>query len=95
MSKWKTINHKTSVDVVPINDDREHGYGDECWCEPVIEQTAGTPIVTHNETAHDWGEWLDAEPILIGGKTKILSIRHCHSCDKKQSRIGHVTKDKS
>lgn len=45
---WKTIDHGTSVDVVPVHDDKEHGYGDECWCNPTVEQTRGVPLITHN-----------------------------------------------
>jgi len=45
---WQTIDHGTSVDVVPLHDDREHAYGDECWCNPVVEQTDGVPLISHN-----------------------------------------------
>lgn len=90
MSNWETINHQTSVDVVPMDDAKEHGYGDECWCKPDVETTEGVALITHNEENHEWGEWQDAEPMEIGGKIKILSMRHCRSCGKSQTRIGHV-----
>lgn len=91
MSKWKTINHGTSVDVVPIGD-KDYGYGDECWCSPTIEKTEGVPLITHNEHIHNWGEWMDDDQaITIDGKQRMLSIRSCESCSKVQARIGTVT----
>ena len=48
MSRWQTIDHNTSVDVIPLDDDRSHGYGDECWCSPRVEKTTGVPLIIHN-----------------------------------------------
>lgn len=90
MSKWKTINHKVSVDVMPIDDTQEHSYGDECWCSPTVERTSGSALVTHNEENHSFGDWNDDAPIVIGNKTRILSVRFCEDCGKVQARIGSV-----
>lgn len=46
MSKWKLIDHGTSIDVVPV--DEEHAFGDECTCQPLVEQTDGIPMISHN-----------------------------------------------
>jgi hypothetical protein len=90
MSKWITTDNKTSVDVTPYQDDRDHGLGDECWCNPTVEATAGVPLVTHNKHKHTLGEWNDAEPVKIRGEWKIISIRFCSSCTKSQARIGTI-----
>ena len=35
--------------VEPINDLRDHDCGrDQCWCKPLIEETAGGYIIVHN-----------------------------------------------
>ena len=43
------------INVVPLNDDRQHVHTAECWCEPVshCQDKAGVvyprgPIVVHN-----------------------------------------------
>ena len=48
MSKWQTIDHGTSVDVVPLGKLEVHAFGDECYCVPVIERTTGVPVITHH-----------------------------------------------
>lgn len=47
--KWLAIDHITFVEVVPETDDKQHGLGDECWCNPKVEQTVGMvkPLISH------------------------------------------------
>lgn len=48
-----SIFYLTFVEVVPINDTKEHWLGDECWCLPVKTRIlGGIPdlMFTHNSS---------------------------------------------
>jgi len=49
---WFNRIHLTFVEVIPLNDTREHLLGDECWCGPRLEKVPyGRPdlmIVHHS-----------------------------------------------
>lgn len=46
---WEVIDRYFFFDILPVNDSREHGQGDECWCYPKTERgSTMKTIVTHN-----------------------------------------------
>lgn len=46
---WQFIKYETFVDIFPLEDIKDHGLGDECWCEPQVRREAGfLPMITHN-----------------------------------------------
>jgi hypothetical protein len=89
-TQWLTIDHKTFVEVTPYKDAREHNLGDECWCQPTVEKTRGVPLITHHRHQHSFGPWKDAEPVVIGGEKKLVSLRFCRECPMMQPRIGSL-----
>lgn len=46
--RWKTEDFTDYVEVVPFTDEKKHLKGDECWCNPLLEQTEGVPVISHN-----------------------------------------------
>jgi hypothetical protein len=47
--KWKTEDFDTYVEVVPLDDTKEHFAGDECWCDPKTTQDDNArPVISHN-----------------------------------------------
>lgn len=47
---WRVEDQGTFVEVTPIADSRMHLLGDECWCNPKIEQDEDMdkPMISHN-----------------------------------------------
>jgi hypothetical protein len=54
---WQAVEYLTFVEVVPVDDDREHLLGDECWCNPTVEiapNEFAKSLITHH--SHDGRE---------------------------------------
>lgn len=49
------------IDIIPLDDDKEHYMGDECHCKPEIKRENGVPIITHN--AYDKREKAEVPPL--------------------------------
>lgn len=67
---WEWVRYDTLVDVHPVNDTKEHGIGDECWCNPsVVREPGYLPLVSHNSAdKREFSEpdnW--AKQYLVGG----------------------------
>lgn len=47
---WRVKDQGSFVEVVPIRDLRAHLLGDECWCNPKVEQDDDmrAPMISHN-----------------------------------------------
>lgn len=51
---WEMVPRLTFNEVLPLDDLKEHGLGDECWCNPVVEHVDGVPpgevdvLISHN-----------------------------------------------
>lgn len=47
---WITKDYKYLVEVVPVDDTKEHFLGDECWCIPTVQIILfeGPRLVVHN-----------------------------------------------
>lgn len=49
MSNWQWVDYDQYVEVVPLNDIKEHYAGDECWCEPRrVDDEGERPVISHN-----------------------------------------------
>ena len=38
----------TTINIVPVNDRKEHVMGEECWCRPSVDHTKYSVTYTHN-----------------------------------------------
>lgn len=46
---WKWEDFGQYVEVVPLNDLKQHDAGDECWCNPKrIDEDGERPVISHN-----------------------------------------------
>ncbi len=51
---WEMWERGSFNEVLPQDDLKEHFLGDECWCNPIIENVTGVPpgnpdiLITHN-----------------------------------------------
>ena len=54
---WGVYVNPSYVEVLPIEDDKDHYAGDECWCNPkVIKVPGGQPPIMVVHEAHDGRE---------------------------------------
>lgn len=46
---WQWTDYDQYVEVIPLNDTKEHFAGDECWCQPRrVEEENQRPVISHN-----------------------------------------------
>lgn len=45
---WQSVDQDEYVEILPLDDDKEHWAGDECWCQPTVDRQEVRPIIIHN-----------------------------------------------
>lgn len=60
---WGNFRHDGDIDVVPVNDDKEHVAGADCGCHPTVEVYGSNLVIIHN--AYDFREVKEQMDTLI------------------------------